>query len=72
MHVKSGYAWTDQLEREAKVCQRSALRGIGPAHQSAGLPATRLHELSFLTIHSVAGFVVGFINLAVVSMLFSS
>ena len=44
-HVAANYAWTDALERTRKRGARSALRGIGPARQSAELSLSKVWEL---------------------------
>ena len=54
--------------------QSKGERGVGRGGDSlrgnAELPATRLHELASPLVPSVAGWVVGVINLAVLSRLF--
>eukprot|EP00972_Heterocapsa_arctica_P084343 12424237-Heterocapsa_arctica.AAC.1 len=36
-HIAESYVWTDDLQRAYRRAQRSVLRGIGPARQSAAL-----------------------------------
>ena len=58
------------MELEAREGQRSALRGIGPSHQSAELPASRFEELLFDDVPKNNGLVVGFLQMLVFAVFF--
>eukprot|EP00971_Amphidinium_carterae_P246526 4896473-Amphidinium_carterae.1 len=45
IHVKAGFAWTDELQWTLRCTRRSVERGQGPPRQSAPIPLLRLGEL---------------------------
>ena len=67
MHIAAGYPWSDLLAREMRLGLRSALRGIGPAHQSAELPVERTVELQFPEPPNDDTTPHGFINMIIVA-----
>ena len=42
-HVELGHAWSSQLDRVAKLCKDSCLRGLGPPQKAGEI---RLHEIA--------------------------
>ena len=44
--MSAGYAWTEQLELEARQGVRSVLRGIGPSRQSASFDLMLMWDAS--------------------------
>ena len=44
-HVELGYEWSSQLDRVAKLCKDSCLRGLGPPKKAGEI---RLHEVADL------------------------
>lgn len=69
-HVKLVGTWPCRLEEAARLSARSAVRGIGPARQSAPLDLHRLEVLGEAQLGEHSGLPIGAVDLVVMGSFF--